>query len=1179
MTHPGTMAAEPGAAGLSISLFEHLRKHFGRRVEVFEATKATLVHISHTLEDIILREQMPAMLFTGFQESSHWRRETERYRALADVAQQVCIFSGGKLGDDEHAREIRVKLIGDDPLRQEWFVCALAPHFSFVLCGQDQQSAATHESTRRFATFWTFEPAIVNEVLDLLEGVIAHYRPDRLEALQTARAQLPPVQPELRLLSQLMSQLISFEDRLQTALHEREMRYRTLVEQMPAITYTGALDGFYTTYVSPQIEKMLGFRQEEWLQDQSLWFNQLHPDDRKRVLAEKAQIEALGGENRCEYRMLARNGRVVWVHDSMKVIQNIHGRPIFVQGFVLDITDSRRAEQHSLVFASLGRQLSTAASARDAAQIIAHVADELLGWDAFALSLYDSAAITTRNILFYDIIDGKRAEVSLAPFRQPTATDLAVLAGGPQLILREEGESTADEFVPFGDSARRSMSLIFVPIHDGETPVGILSIQSYTPHAYTSDDLAALQALADHCGGALDRIRTEEALRISQSRLSNIIESAHDAIIALDARRNVVIWNAGAERIFHCSAAEALGHPLDRFLPEDARTMHHRLIDEFSADATHGTHMLSGVRAVHGVRADGELFPLEASLSQAGSGDDQTLTVILRDITERKRFEAELATARDQALESSRLKSEFLATMSHEIRTPMNGILGMLELLSDTPLDYDQREFVSVVQDSAQALLTIINDILDFSKIEAGKLVIERFDFKPLSLLESAADLLAQRAQEKGLTLNVSASPELPPWLSGDAGRLRQVLLNLVGNAVKFTEQGEISVHADLKRVEGAEAVVRFTVRDTGIGFSEATRQHLFEPFMQADGSITRRYGGTGLGLAISRRLVELMGGEMDAESAPGAGATFWFTVRMGCPQFWSQSQESIQLTGLRALVVGEGTMAQAQVKRYLAAWQVELTTAEDGNRALSSVRQAAHAGKPFDFVFISASAPGVNPFSLVRGVLNEPRSARTQCILLTHSGERELGMRALEVGFAAFLQCPAKQSQLFDTMIQMLSGRQPVKEAIPELIASYAGPPRDERQILLVEDHPVNQQLARLQVSKLGFDVQVAPNGRAALEMLEGGRQFALILMDCQMPELDGFATTHAIREREGAAGLRRTPIVAMTANAMQGDREACLAAGMDDYLSKPVRQNELQRVLEHWLGELQPASGALAS
>lgn len=1178
MNHPGTMAAEPGAANMSISLFEHLRTHFGQRVEVFEATKATLVHVSHTLEDIILREQMPAVLLTGFQESSHWRRETERYRALADVAQQVCIFSGGTLGDDQHAREIRVRLVGDDPLRQEWFVCALAPRFSFVLCGQDQHSTAIDEATRRFSTFWTFEPAIVNEVLDLLAGVISHYRPDKLEALHTARAQLPPVQPELRLLSQLMAQLIRFEDRLQTVLHERETRYRSLVEQMPAITYTGALDGFHTTYVSPQIEKMLGFRQEEWLQDSSLWFNQLHPEDRKRVLAEKGQIGALGGDNRCEYRMLARNGRVVWVHDSMKIVHDIQGQPAFVQGFALDITERKRAEQRSLAFASLGRQLSAAASPRDAAQILAHVADELLGWDAFALSLYDATTRTTRNILFYDIIGGVRAEVPLAPLREPTETDHSVLEDGPQLILRDEDECPAADLVPFGDAARRSMSLMFVPIHDGETPVGILSIQSYAPHAYTSDDLGALQALADHCGGALDRIRTEEALRISQSRLSNIVESAHDAIISLDARRNVVIWNAGAERIFRCSAAEALGQPLDRFIPADARHIHQRLIDDFSARQP-GMHKMSGVRAVNGLRADGELFPLEASLSQVGSGDDQTLTVILRDITERKRFEAELAAARDQALESSRLKSEFLATMSHEIRTPMNGILGMLELLSDTTLDYEQREFVSVVQDSAQALLTIINDILDFSKIEAGKLVIERFDFKPLPLLESAASLLAQRAQEKGLALSVSASSELPPWLSGDAGRLRQVLLNLLGNAVKFTERGEIAVHAELKRIEGAEAVVRFTVRDTGIGFSEATRQRLFEPFMQADGSITRRYGGTGLGLAISRRLVELMGGEMGAESAPGVGATFWFTVRMGCPPLWARSQESIQLAGLRALVVGEGAAAQAQLKRYLSAWRIDLAMAEDGNNALASVRQAAQAGNPFDLVFISASAPGVNPFSLARAVLNEPRSARTQCILLTRGGDRELGARALEAGFAAFLPCPARQSQLFDVLAQTLSGREAAKGDAPGRGAGSAGALRDERQILLVEDHPVNQQLAKLQVSKLGFEVQVAPNGRAALEVLAGGGQFALILMDCQMPEMDGFATTHAIREREGAAGLRRTPIVAMTANAMQGDREACLAAGMDDYLSKPVRQNELRQVLEHWLGELQPADGALAS
>ncbi|KPV49175.1 hypothetical protein SE17_34110, partial [Kouleothrix aurantiaca] len=406
------------------------------------------------------------------------------------------------------------------------------------------------------------------------------------------------------------------------------------------------------TYVSPQIENVLGFRQQEWLNDPSLWFQHLHPDDRKRVLAEKGQIQAQGGEARSEYRMLARNGRVVWVHDSMKVVHNIQGEPAFVQGFALDITERKRAEQRSQMFASLGRQLSTAASAREASELIAKVADEMLGWDAFALSLYDAA--TMRRILFYDIIDGVRTELPLVTVRRPTATDRAVLAGGAQLVLRNEEDASVAEFVPFGDTERLSMSLMFVPIHDGETPVGILSIQSYTPQAYTNDDLEALQALADHCGGALDRIRTEEALRISQSRLSNIIESAHDAIIALDGQRNVAIWNGGAERIFHCSAAEALGHPLDRFIPEDARDMHRRLIDSFSAGQP-GMHRMSGVRTVNGVRTSGELFPLEASISQVGSGDDQTLTVILRDITERKRFEAELAAARDQALESSRL--------------------------------------------------------------------------------------------------------------------------------------------------------------------------------------------------------------------------------------------------------------------------------------------------------------------------------------------------------------------------------------------------------------------------------------------------------------------------------------------------------------------------------------------
>jgi PAS domain S-box-containing protein len=543
------------------------------------------------------------------------------------------------------------------------------------------------------------------------------------------------------------------------------------------------------------------------------------------------------------------------------------------------------------------------------------------------------------------------------------------------------------------------------------------------------------------------------------------------------------------------------------------------------------------------------------------------LVGISRDVTERKRTEAALAAARDEALSASRLKSEFLATMSHEIRTPMNGIIGMTELLCETPLDGEQREFANVVRDSAQALLTIINDILDFSKIEAGKLLLDNQDFELIPLLEGSADLLAEQARDKHLALMAFVAPDLPTRLCGDSGRLRQVLLNLIGNAVKFTERGEVAVRAELAHATYADITVRFTIQDTGIGLSEAAQQRLFQPFAQADGSVTRKYGGTGLGLAISKHLVELMGGAIGVASADGQGSTFSFTARFARATDAAASEPPPLPPALRVLVVDDSATSQEFLQRYLQAWGMVTDRAGSGGDALGMLRRAAEAGRAYDLLLTDLAMSEMDGFALARAIQRDPALTRTRLILLTAFDERGQGAQALQSGFVAHLTKPIKQSQLFDALVSTLGERVvPAPDRLLHPDAAPALPLQPDQRILLVDDHAVNQQLALRQLAKLGYAADIAANGREAVEAVAAGPPYALILMDCQMPEMDGFAASRAIRDRERAGG-GRTPIVAMTANAMQADRDACLQAGMDDYLSKPVRQAELQRVLARWL------------
>jgi PAS domain S-box-containing protein len=914
---------------------------------------------------------------------------------------------------------------------------------------------------------------------------------------------------------------------IESALRESEEKHRDLFENANDIIYTHDLAGNYTS-TNKACERITGYSKVE-----ALHMNiegviaPEYLEHAKKLLAQKTSERT---PSAYELEIVAKDGQRITIEVNSRLTY-VDGKPNGVQGMARDITERKRA----------------ASELRESER---RLSDMLANIELISVMLDRDAKITYCNDYFLRLTGWRRDEVlgrdwmklftpperrdQLTTVHQQLLTDSPIAWHHENEILTRTG---GRNLIRWNNSVLRSGS--------GEV-IGTASI---------GEDIT-------------ERKRVEAELK---KREQELVESQHIALLGSwewDVKTNTTSWS---DALFHLYGLDLQKHTssydgyLELIHPDDreriSQTIENVLVRKESCSYEHRIVQPGGEVRHHNVN-------LKVALNE--NGEPVKLFGTAQDITDRIHMENELKQARDTALESARLKSEFLANMSHEIRTPMNGVIGMTGLLMDTELDEEQRDFAETIRTSGDALLTIINDILDFSKIEAGKLQFETLDFDLVNAVEGTVELMAERAGAKNIELGSLIHSDVTRQLRGDPGRLRQVLTNLLGNAVKFTEEGEVFVRAMKESETADDIVIRFAITDTGIGIDQETQQTLFQAFTQADGSTTRKYGGTGLGLAISKQLVELMGGQIGVDSVPGGGSSFWFTAAFG-----KQSGEARgvnpgtpSLADLRVLIVDDNATNRKILSHQLSSWGMIHQEADSGERALEALLLETAQDNPYDLAMLDLMMPGMDGFELARRIKSDPLIAGTHLVLLTSYGQRGDGAAAREAGVAAYITKPVRQSQLFDCLttvvLRDIVGPASSPAEVAPLITRHVLKEKtmtSSKLILIAEDNIVNQKVAVRQLQKLGYRADAVANGREAVAAL-ARIPYELVLMDCQMPEMDGYAATAEIRRREGTT--KHTTIVAMTANALQGDRQKCLEAGMDDYISKPVKFEDLALVLQ---------------
>ncbi len=672
------------------------------------------------------------------------------------------------------------------------------------------------------------------------------------------------------------------------------------------------------------------------------------------------------------------------------------------------------------------------------------------------------------------------------------------------------------------------------------------------------------------------RKRAEEETRRTKALLDSIIQNLPTAVFVKEADKlSFVFWNKTCEKLYGYEAKDVIGKTAKdlfrearKFEDQDREVLNSGRFLEINEQEV--ATQLGGVRILHSKKV-----PIIDE-----NGRATHLVGISEDITELKLAEKNLISAREAAEHASRAKSSFLANMSHEIRTPMNGVLGMTELALNTDLTSEQREYLEAVKISAESLLRLINDILDFSKIEAGKFELVEMDFSLRDSIANAMMAVSLQAHSKGLELAYHIPPNMPDVVVGDPGRLNQILINLLGNSIKFTPKGEVSVDVQLETESEDELFLHFSIKDTGIGIPIEKQAKIFNVFEQADGSTTRKYGGTGLGLAVSTQLVQMMGGQIWLESEVGAGSTFHFTTRLRLkdgPLPENVTWDISMFRDLPVLVVDDNATNRFILHEMLSFWGMKPVTVEGATAALDALKRAKEMGKPFVLVLLDHMMPDIDGFELAERINSDPDFSGLAKIMLTSAGQRGDAHRCLHLGIAAYCLKPIKQSELLNLISKALN-KTPDDEFKPSLITRHSL--RERRRflkVLLAEDNVINQKLAATILQKMGHVVTIAQNGKEALSKIETGR-FDLVLMDVQMPEMDGFQATRAIREREKITG-GHTPIFAMTAHAMSGDREKCLAEGMDGYISKPINPKELLENIDRLVSQREVTLGEVAS